>query len=998
MPDFEKINKAIDLVLKMIFGENTPPWIPRTVGYILACALILLAIWGLLLVLSKILQLWRNEFRPLFYNPEEKRRRVRRQRFSEHIEQKIRALNSLEAWSDYRFAELEAEVEAEGRRRRFGAFPFSRNSDGGLRRERSLSKALEASQERLIILEGDPGAGKSVALRHVAQSMARAAMKARSTSATVPIYINLKELERRKHEPIDSNLIRSFILKTLNRANDRDIEEFLEEEFDRGLEAGTWLFLFDSFDELPEVLSSTEADAKIRSFGDAISDFLHGMNKCRGIIASRQFRGPGQFGWPRFRILPLSEVRRLELIRKAGLKADTEREIIGHLGLAGNEIQSMASNPMFLGLLCEHMKVGNPFPQNAHNVFETYIESRLSRDKERLQRRFKLATADIRSAAEIIAFCMAADAGLGLSPTRQSIKEATTRLGFSFGKQFDLLMDGLEYIKLARSEALATVGESKTFTFAHRRFQEYFATSIVLRESDRVPPKQLLADARWRETAVVICQTQPSHVLTPIIDESRKMLLEMVNSTSIEEAKQSQSPQPFQWPDGSIHLLSLLQAGFGNRLNELSDDMRQSAGQLINSASKTGTLSDRKGALEVAGIIPSADLLSLLRAAFASSSQWLKGVAFQQTTRMSNIPEDIARSIRHSIVFLAIEGRLRRERYSTYAHLNRLDKSKEFTPIARLLLAIPTVEICLMSCISVLHIWYLGSAIVGSAAILMLIFIDLLAWYNSFSPSPKSDGILRFSMILRMLIPIPILVADRTVPMIVTAYLIAWFPFALLAAYSGQFTRIAMWPFIPFWPFLYMMKGLRDDPKGLIDELRTNWESLSWLPLLLFLSLSSYFDSLFNFLSEQFPKFFGVIKWGYFIFIGVSGIGMPILIIPPIYYWCRDGVRWRRWSLTHQMEIRGEELFSLLNQYRSKSFCIRLFKTVREQNLLVASEETEILMEKLITSLENHTLRKDFLIPRAIYIDPDFLDEACRLLEQVRANRAYKPESAGVSV
>ena len=442
--------------MEMIFGRNIPVWLPRLVGIVLAVGLILLAIWGGLLVLVKIIRLWKDDFWPLFYDKEQKRRVVRRQRFADHVESEIRRINNLEIWSDYRFAELEAEVEAEGRRRALDHLPFAPRTQSGLRRERSLSKALEASKERLILVEGDPGSGKSVALRYVTQVMAKRAMKARTTRCVIPIYINLKELVRHSYElanetaqpvgesdlqqstlgaakrslvileheaagftsltippalqiqledkrkevgkledelrlavqssnstrpellPIDTDLIRSFILKSLNRANDRDIEEFLETEFDVGLDEGTWLFLFDSFDELPEVLSSTEADTTIREYGDAIYGFLHGMNKCRGVVASRQFRGPGQFGWPRFRIVPLSEERQLELIRKFELKSQQEREIIGQLGTTTNEIRVMASNPMFLALLCEHVKNEHPFPENAHSVFETYISTRLS--------------------------------------------------------------------------------------------------------------------------------------------------------------------------------------------------------------------------------------------------------------------------------------------------------------------------------------------------------------------------------------------------------------------------------------------------------------------------------------------------------------------------------------------------------------------------------------------------------------------------------------------
>src|SRR6202012_1111930 len=99
------------------------------------------------------------------------------------------------------------------------------------------------------------GAGKSVPLRHVAQNVASRASVSKRSNAELPIFVNLKELKCGEEEIVDRTLIRKFILQSLNRINDRFIDEFLEKEFDQGLQDGRWVFLFDSFDELPAVLS-----------------------------------------------------------------------------------------------------------------------------------------------------------------------------------------------------------------------------------------------------------------------------------------------------------------------------------------------------------------------------------------------------------------------------------------------------------------------------------------------------------------------------------------------------------------------------------------------------------------------------------------------------------------------------------------------------------------------------------------------------------------------
>ncbi len=265
MPDFEQIIKEIKAIFQLIFGKDVPTWVSPLIGWAMLIALLLCALWGILFLLSKIQELWVQNFWPIFYNREQKQRSLYRRYFAEHIESEIIRLGRQEEWKDYRFTELEAEVEAEGQRRGFSLIPFLHRTSSGLRREKSLSKALASSQERLILVEGEPGSGKSIALRHVAQTMANRAKKARNTKSIIPLYINLKELERREGEAVDRILIETFVLGFLKRIRDRDIDKFLDEEFNVGLENGSWFFLFDSFDEIPEVLSSTEADATIRN-------------------------------------------------------------------------------------------------------------------------------------------------------------------------------------------------------------------------------------------------------------------------------------------------------------------------------------------------------------------------------------------------------------------------------------------------------------------------------------------------------------------------------------------------------------------------------------------------------------------------------------------------------------------------------------------------------------------------------------------------------------
>jgi hypothetical protein len=255
--------------------------------------------------------LWDEWVKPRRYTPEQRRRLRDRQGFARDMDRRVRDINDDERWADRYYAELEAHVEADEEGRAFSLNPRRWRVRRGLRREKSLTKALKSSRSQIIQLVGEPGSGKSVSLRYVAQKTAERAARARSLGAVIPLYLNLKELRRAPDAAVDSDLIKEFVIRTLKKGNRMGVDDFLKEEFEPGLRDGTWLFLFDSFDEIPEVLSSTEVDEVIKAYAGAIYDFLAGLNRCRGVIASRHFRGPAQSSWPRYTILPLSEPRRL---------------------------------------------------------------------------------------------------------------------------------------------------------------------------------------------------------------------------------------------------------------------------------------------------------------------------------------------------------------------------------------------------------------------------------------------------------------------------------------------------------------------------------------------------------------------------------------------------------------------------------------------------------------------------------------------------------------
>ena len=604
--------------------------------------------------------------------------------FADHVDWQLRLLSAKEDWRDDRFAELEAEVEVEGREwvsRWLRGSPSRRVT---LRREKSLSRALERSTERLVILEGDPGSGKSVALRHVAQRLARRAAKAHDPRI-VPLYVNLKEFRPSSHA-IDGAAIRQFIISNVTRVNDREVAQFIEREFDRGLEEGKWLLLLDSFDEIPDVLAATESDAVVEEYADAIYNFLHGMNRSRGVVASRDFRGPRTLELPRFRIMPLTARQQQDLVRRSGLRPESQRLLYQQMAVAEPDLRSMSANPMFLNLVCEHVRASNTFPSNSHSVFETYLARCFSRDAGRIERRYGVGIDLVRRVAEESAFCMAVTPGLGLSPPRKDLCAALARTNRLPLSRLGTALDALEYVKIGRAAEELGMQDGQLFTFAHRRFQEYFATCIVLRDPERVSVSMLLEDGRWRETAVTILLTQSTESLRPMLEAIGEKL-----STAVESLQTTLS-DAYRWPPGTLYLLGILNAGMGRRAADIPSDLRTAASQILSFAWQHGQRHDRKWAIELAVIAERGTAVDLLGMAFGSGSAILRDAAYQATSRVADPPEELITEIRRALGMMAVNGRLRAERTVVEAEVRRLTDPVSALRTMRLLLPVRLVS------------------------------------------------------------------------------------------------------------------------------------------------------------------------------------------------------------------------------------------------------------------------------------------------------------------
>jgi predicted NACHT family NTPase len=208
-------------------------------------------------------------------SPEQKEVVQQRKRFCVTVASDLDQLNKSENWNDQQFTDLEAEVEADGWYYASRFDRIIRRRSHGQRRVPSLMKAIETSVERRLLLVGEPGSGKSVALRHLAHEFAERGKKSTDLDAKIPLYVNLKELPPPPDAGPSVGWIKSFVIENVRRG-DADTAQYVRDHWDQHMNRGLWLFLFDSFDEIPAVMHAPDESGAIQSHAEAIRQFLDG--------------------------------------------------------------------------------------------------------------------------------------------------------------------------------------------------------------------------------------------------------------------------------------------------------------------------------------------------------------------------------------------------------------------------------------------------------------------------------------------------------------------------------------------------------------------------------------------------------------------------------------------------------------------------------------------------------------------------------------------------
>jgi len=633
-----------------ILTLNSGEFSHRVVAFLIAVILSLVLIYLIANVALKILEFaahlmysYRASQYRLSFNAREKKEVLRRQQFASVLAADLSYLDKAESWNDQYYTDLEAEVETDGEYYRSPLHRIFRKKFSGVRKVDSLAKAIESSTERTVLLVGEPGSGKSVALRHLGKQMAERARRSSDPKTPVPLYLNLRELQLSPGEEINSDLIKNFVFENIRRG-DSDTSAYVRENWQKNIIEGTWFFLFDSFDEIPSVLHAASESESVKKYSEAIGRFLDAMGKCRGVLASREYKGPQSLTWNKFRILALGPSKQQKLVENSFLSDAEIKIVLQHLAADSSKL---GNNPLFLTLLCRHVKELGVPPKNDHELLLQHVKRLSSREPEYINRRYRLTPEQLWKGAEQLAIAFAQDSSLSLAPRLEEIHATLDGTIVSIDELENLIL-ALVDVKIGRNDVANARQGDRRFAFAHRRYQETIFADFLAQNPDHLTPNSLLTQPQWREYAVTLLQSQESKFLQPLLNEACAIL---------DRAAEQQLPCIVDVTDDSLRgyycwenyhavdVLNILQEGFVRRMHDFPIYATESIKSFLCPRWDNGDQLDRFMVVRLGGLLPQEVLMTYLGWALKSGINNFEQNAFRQSVFLMEVNKELEKKI-----------------------------------------------------------------------------------------------------------------------------------------------------------------------------------------------------------------------------------------------------------------------------------------------------------------------------------------------------------------
>ncbi|MBF0464121.1 MAG: NACHT domain-containing protein [Nitrospirae bacterium] len=514
-------------------------------------------------------------------------------------------------WSMEVFTPLDAEVEI-------------RETKRSTRKITDLLNAIKRDKKsRTFLVLGDPGSGKSVALRKLSIDL----IDEVAETDRIPIYVNLREWTVEKawsdYNPPTVSDLHNFIIEHIKSSGNVFSSDFVDYYFDKLFEGGYLFFILDSFDEIPQVLDVNESSWLIDKLSEVIYDFLHSGIYTRGILSSRFYRRPAEKYQAEtiLEIRPFTEVKIIENMKKS---LYFDKKLIDKLFKERRELIPVARNPFTAALILNYAKDhNNDLPANQADLYSTYINKRLMLKscQERITKK-KLSIEQIIKCASEISLLMFEVPTYGLEAPMEKLKESLQ--SYPVGEILDVLTFG----RLGR----VGQGNDRNFSFAHRRFNEYFLISNFLDNPSHVPEDAIPTDSRWRDALALYCEVGDEKEVQKIADFC---WLEI--KTVIENKIKRNQPQYMR----AIHCLRFLNDAFHVRKHLVSSFRGRLSDFILLQLSTHTDLLSKKLAVELAGLLDDTEIDAIVIRAFEVENRWISETALRACRHLPNLSKNL---------------------------------------------------------------------------------------------------------------------------------------------------------------------------------------------------------------------------------------------------------------------------------------------------------------------------------------------------------------------
>jgi hypothetical protein len=536
--------------------------------------------------------------------------------FANHLSNRLKNIDRETNWSPEYYTELDADVEVRS----------STNRIIGRRVTNLLSAVRSDKKTPGFLILGDPGAGKSVALRKLSLKMLEEVQQTKR----VPIYVNLREWMPKQDEnekqawsehnkPTVKDLY-EFVVATVIADDDVFTEDFVNAYFKRMWEHGRLFFILDSFDEIPQLLDEGEDSWLNEHLSGLIWTLIAEKPNSRGLLASRFFRRPTD-AFQASKILEIRPLSDEKIIDGLARFPSFGTNLQGQLFRERHDLVPIARNPFLMTLLGVWVQEHNSLPDNQSQIYDSYLRGRLVLCQRKLTEK-KLTGDDLLAAATTIAWFLFESKVYGLEAPISILAEHT---GIT---EAAAIMDILAYGRIGRIGA----GEKKTFAFVHRRFLEYLAVQKLITTPELAPIGDIPTDSRGRDALVLYAQVVETQEAERLACYCWNQILENFENKNTRLR--------------AVHSIRFLSDAFRARKECLHTFQDKLAIFIELSVKEGGELLIAKLCLEATGLLTEDRVEPILKYAMSSGNEWLQETAFKACRHMPQLSKEMKKALK----------------------------------------------------------------------------------------------------------------------------------------------------------------------------------------------------------------------------------------------------------------------------------------------------------------------------------------------------------------